>query len=134
MMNELGHTDPEQPQVGRIRHETLSPQLLVQIKAVYDVIGPYLDTNLEQFELKFMRDLHPEKEAAIWIVITTVWFSYHEKYLNNETLADEDERSLLDALLLLTTGADQASTMNVPEDVGRKLRQCYDSLGQADEA
>jgi hypothetical protein len=44
--------------------------LLDQIKAVFDVIGPYIHMTLEQFEIGFMRDMHPEGEVALWCSIT----------------------------------------------------------------
>ena len=34
---------------GPIRNESLSPELLDRIKAVFDVIGPYINMTLEQF-------------------------------------------------------------------------------------
>ena len=132
-MNEPEYVDPKQLRPGPIRHKSLSPELLEQINAVFDVIGPYLDTNLEKFELNFMRDLHPESEVAIWFSITAAWISYHEKYLNDETLPDEEERSLLGVLLAISMGVDDVSEMKVPEEVGRRLLQCYDSLGQEEE-
>ena len=56
-----GRADP--PQIA-------APELLEHIQAVFDVIGPYLDTTLEQFEIGFMRDMHPESEVAVWCSIT----------------------------------------------------------------
>jgi len=71
-------TDPEnvdlsQLRPGPIRHESLPPKLLEMVKAVYDVIGQYLGMTLEQFEIGFMRDMHPERELAIWCSITKAW-------------------------------------------------------------
>jgi hypothetical protein len=54
---------------GPIRHKSLSPGLLEHIEAVHDVVGPYLDTTLEQFEIGFMRDANPEDEVAVWCSI-----------------------------------------------------------------
>ena len=64
-MTEPEYIDPSQLRPGPIRHRTLSPDLLEQIKAVYDAIGKYLDMTLEQFEVGFMRDMHPEREVAL---------------------------------------------------------------------
>ena len=132
-MNEPEYIDPKQLRPGPIRHESLSPELLERIRAVYDVIGPYLDTNLEKFELNFMRDSHPESEVAIWFGITAAWISYHETYLNSEVLPDEEERKILGALLVISMGVTDVAKMKVSEDVGRKLLECYDRLGQQDE-
>ncbi len=93
-MNEPQNIDPSKIRIGPIRHESLSPELLERISAVYEVIGPYLDTNLEKFELNFMRDSHPENEVAIWMSITAAWISYHETYLNDELLPDDEDHSV----------------------------------------
>ena len=58
---------------------SLSPELLDQIKAVFDVIGLYIGITLEQFEIGFMRDMHPESEVALWCSITAAWLAYHDK-------------------------------------------------------
>src|SRR5713101_5978729 len=127
-MSERKHVDPKQLLPGPIRHKTLPPELLEQIKAVFDVIGPYIDMTLEQFEIGFMRDMHPEREVAIWCSITAAWLAYHEKFLNDETLANEEEGTLLGALIAISTGIDDVSKLNVPVDVGRKLLKCYADL------
>ncbi len=83
-MNEPEYIDPRQLRPGPIRHESLPPVLLEQIKAVFDVIGSYLGMNLEQFEIGFMRDMHPENEVALWCSITAAWLAYHEKFLSDD--------------------------------------------------
>lgn len=121
--------DPKKLRPGPIRNESLSPKILEQIRAVYDVFGPYLNTTLEQFEIGFMRDMHPENEVAVWCSITAAWIAYHEKHLGNEVLPDEDEKKLLGALLSISTGVDDVEKLGVSTDVGRKLLACYDALG-----
>ena len=64
-MSERKPVDPKQLRPGPIRHETLPPELLERVKAIYDVIGPYINMTLEQFEIIFMRDAHPETEVAL---------------------------------------------------------------------
>ena len=64
-MNEPEYIDPKQLRPGPIRNESLPAELLGRIKAVFDVIGPYLNMTLEQFEVGFMRDMHPESEVAL---------------------------------------------------------------------
>lgn len=58
--------EPRKLKPGPIRHVALSDQLLDQIGAAYKVLGPYLDTTLEQFEVGFMRGMHPVREIATW--------------------------------------------------------------------
>jgi hypothetical protein len=122
--------DPNDLQPGPIRHDTLPPELLEHIRAVYDVIGPYLGTTLEQFEIGFMRDMHRESEVAVWCSITAAWIAYHEKHLGNEFLPDDEERKLLGALVAISTGLKDAAMLGVPEDVGRRLLECYDGLAE----
>src|SRR6516162_10271846 len=50
-MSEPEYVDPRELRPGPIRHESLPPDLLGQIRAVYDVIGPYVGVTLEQFEI-----------------------------------------------------------------------------------
>jgi hypothetical protein len=110
---------------GPIRHESLPPELLDRIRAVYEVIGPYLGTNLEQFEVDFMRDAHPHREVNVWIRITKAWLAYHEDFLANKTLPDEQERKLLAALTAISSGVQDVARLNVPVEVVRRLVQCY---------
>src|SRR5262249_11326961 len=100
--------------------------LLGQIRAVYGVIGPHIDMTLEQFEIGFMRDMHPEREVALWCRIAKAWLAYHEEVLGNETLPNEEERKLLGALVGISTGVEVVSKLNVPVEVGRRLVRCYD--------
>lgn len=117
-------------QPGPIRNESLAPELLEQIKTIYDVVGPYFGMTLEQFELGFMRDMHPAGEVAIWCSITAAWLAYHEKFLGDEMLPDEDEKKLLGALIAISTGVTDPTKLNLPVEVGQRLLQCYDDPGK----
>lgn len=128
MNSEPEHIDPSQLRPGPIRNESLSPELLEQIRAVYDVIGPYVSDSLEQFEIGFMRDANPESEVAIWCSITAAWLTYHEKHVGYDTLPDEDEGKLIAALIAISTGVEDVEALNIPADVGRKLMECYEGL------
>ena len=97
-------------------------------KAVYDIVGPYLGTTLEQFEINLMRDADPDSEVAVWCGITAAWLAYHEKYTGDEMLPDEEEKKLLAALIVISTGVTDVNTFGVPADVGRRLLECYDGL------
>jgi len=76
------------------------------------------------------RDMHPENEFALWSCITVAWLEYHEKFLGDETLPDEEERKLLAALIAIPTGVEDLSKLNLPAEVGRRLLECYDDLGK----
>jgi len=129
-MSQPEYIDPSQLQPGPIRHESLPPGLLERIKAVFDLIGGYLGSTLEQFEIGFMRDMHPEREVAVWCSIAFAWAAYHEKFLGDELLPDAEEKKLIGALIGISTGIEDVSMLNVPVEVGRRLLQCYDELGQ----
>ena len=122
--------DPNKLRPGPIRHEALSTGLLEHILAVYDVVGPYLSTTLELFEIGFMRDKHPENEIVVWASITAAWIDYHKQHLDDELLPEADEKKLLAALIAISTGVENAEALGVPADVGRKLLACYDALGE----
>jgi hypothetical protein len=129
-MSEPEHIDPSRLRPGPIRNKSLPPEMLEQIKAVFDVIGHYLGTTLEQFEISFMRDADPASEVVLWCSITAAWLAYHEKFLNDEDLPDEDEKKLLAALISISTGVEDVNKLGVPVEVGRKLLQCYDDLSK----
>jgi hypothetical protein len=113
---------------GPIRNQVLSAELVERIEVVYDVIGPYLGMTLEQFEVGFMRDEHPESEVAIWCSITAAWIAYHEEHLNDEYLPDDEEKKIIAALIAISSGAEDPKDLNLPLDVAEKLLDCYDSL------
>ncbi len=120
--------DPKKLKPGPIRNEPLPSEMLERIRAVYDVIGAYVSTSLEQFEIGFMRDMHPENEVAVWCSITAAWIAYHEQHLGDELLPDEDEKKLIAALISISTGVEDVEVLCVPPDVGRKLLACYEEL------
>jgi hypothetical protein len=45
--------------------------------------------------------------------------------LRGERLRDEDEKTLLGALIAISTGVDDVSKLKVPTEVGRRLIECY---------
>ena len=125
-MSEPEYVNPRTLRPGPIRHKSLPPDLLGQIRAVYDVIGPHIDMTLEQFEIDCMRDMQAEREVALWCGIAKAWLAYHEDFLGNEALSDEEERKLLGALVAISAGVEDVSKLNVPVEVGRRLVRCYD--------
>ena len=129
-MSEPEYVDPRQLRPGPIRHESLPPELLERIEAIFGVIGRYTGMTLEQFEVGFMRDMDPEGEVALWCGITAAWLAYHEKFLNGQALADERERELLAALIVISTGVRDVSMLGMPAEVGRRLLACYDDLSR----
>lgn len=66
-MDEPEPIDPSKITSGPIRNESLSPEVIEQMEAVYELIGPYLGQTLEQSEVALVRDSCPEDEAVIWV-------------------------------------------------------------------
>ena len=129
-MTEPEFIDPSQIRPTPIRHESSSPEPLNYIEAVFDVIVPYLGMTLKQFEIVFMRDSDLKCEVIDWHAITAALQAYHEKFLGNGTLSENEDKKLFGALILISTGVEDATKLNVGVDVGRKLIQCYDDLGK----
>jgi hypothetical protein len=129
-MKEPEYVDPKELRPGPIRQESLPPDLLELIRSAYDVIGPYLNATLEQFEVGFLRDADPKMEVALWCSITAAWIAYHEKYLGGELLPDEEEKKLVGALIAISFGVEDVAELGVPVEVGRRLLECCDELGE----
>jgi hypothetical protein len=129
-MTDPEYIDPNRVKPGPIRHESLSPELLKQIEAVYGVVSPYLSMTLEQFEIGFMRDMDPETEVALWCSITAAWIDYHEQYLDDEEQPEEVEKQLIGALVAISSGVENTEKLGVSAEVGRKLLACYDGLSE----
>lgn len=129
-MNDPEPIDPKKLRPRPIRNESLPPEMFEQIRAVYDVIGPYVSTSLEQFEIGFLRDANPEDDVTICCSITAAWLAYHGQYLGNELLPDEGEEKLLVAVISISTGVEDLAVLSVPPDVGQKLLDCYDCHGE----
>ena len=129
-MSEPEFIDHKNIRPGPIRNKSLPLDLLHQIKAVFDVVGPYIGKTLEQFEITFMRDSDPTSEVIVWQSIVAAWQAYHKKFLGGKLLPDAQEKKLLAALILISTGVDDVSLLNVPVKVGRKLLKCYDELAK----
>ena len=111
---------------GPIRHESLSDELLERIRVIFKLIGPYLDMNLEQFELGFMRDAHPDNEVAIWARIAAAWHTYHKNFTDLKRLPDEEEKGLVKALLLTSMGIDDPAKLGVDVQTAARLKECYE--------
>ena len=117
--------DLSQLRPGPIRHETLPQELLDRIRAVHKLIGAHLNMSLEMFEIGFMRDAHPEREVAIWSSIAGAWVRYHEQFTGERPLPNGDDKSLLGALIQISSGIDDPADLQVPPEIGTRLIACY---------
>lgn len=114
-----------EPKEQRIRHSVLPPELLEQIGAAYETVGPYLATTLEQFEIGFMRDTHPERGVAKWSNVAAAWDSYHVKHLGGLIRPEAEEQKIVGALVAISSGITDPLLLGLHPDVGRKLIACY---------
>jgi hypothetical protein len=62
----LVEVDADAIQLGLIRQQALPEPLLRRIRAIHEVISDVYPGSLEQMEINFMRDAHPEHEVAVW--------------------------------------------------------------------
>jgi hypothetical protein len=88
--------------LGPIRHQTLPPALLQEIRRLWHSIGKASqgDGSLEQWEVGFMRDTNPDQEILVWQRIERATKLY---------LADKPDADLGDtvnAFALLSFGAE----------------------------
>jgi hypothetical protein len=112
--------------LGPIQHETLEPKLLSRIKTIYDMVGHYSCSTLEEWEIGFMRDLHPEREIAVWARVALAWKKYHEVNLNGQILSDEKENDLVNILISFTLGVENEAIEEIAgKEVMNKLKECY---------
>ena len=68
--------------------------------------------------------------AVIWVSITAAWDDYHEKYLDGEVLDDDEEKKIIAALIAISTGQEDVTKLPVSVEVGTRLLECYDDLGE----
>ncbi len=63
---ELMEVDIDAIKRSPIRNPSLPDALLDRVRAIHERIRDAYTVNLEQFEIGFMRDGHPEKQVAVW--------------------------------------------------------------------
>jgi hypothetical protein len=106
---------------GPIRHPELSPFLLGIIGWTYRVVGRYVRPTLEQWELGFMRDMHPDREVAIWHRLAFAFVTYHRRR-DLPLRSRPEELELIGAFLHLNSAAERDDS-----EEGLFVRQCFKS-------
>jgi len=90
---------------GPILCTSLDDDLLLRIKVIYDKFKPYLkgklNETLEQFEIGFMRDKHPEAEVELWEDMAITFDIMKEIYNNDENI----NLQIYDCLIMNSVGA-----------------------------
>jgi hypothetical protein len=112
-----------QLELGPIRHETLPPKLMDDIKQSYNVVGKYLYPTLEQWEVGFLRDAFPAREVHVWAKISLAFMDYHQKR-GLESRDRETEVNLVGRLIEVSTG------YQPDDDEGKFIRECYLNAGK----
>lgn len=112
---------------GPVRHESLSKDVLETIELVYKMLGPYLGMSLEEFEFGFRREAEPEREVTRWCRIATGWYSYHRQHTDLQRLSSDEEKKLIAALSLISTGVEDHKELGVTTKTAARLRACYDN-------
>jgi len=118
----------DQIRQGPIRHESLSPELLERVGKIYSLLGPYLNKTLEQFELGFMRDMHPDREIGIFEVIMEAFSAYHHHFLKGQLFSFDEEKAIAISLIMISTGITDVNQLPVPDEVGDRLINLFSHL------
>ncbi len=106
---------------GPIRHEALTDKQLERVRLIYRCIGPFIETPFEQFELNFLRDMHPDREIHIWSCIALA----HQKFLKQKPDASEAQVKLaFTGLLLISMGATKPD--DIPAPLWESMERMYD--------
>jgi hypothetical protein len=90
--------DAESIKSGPIRNRSLPDPLLRRVKAIHARLKGMYNVNLEQFEVGFMRESHPEREVAVWERIVSAF----ERVM--ATMPDLDRKMVLRTLLAYSLG------------------------------
>jgi hypothetical protein len=77
----VGWIDPSNTGKGRVRQETFDPALLDIIAWTHAVVGRYWPSGrtLEEWEIGFMRDLHPGGEVLFSLRVAFAFITYHRR-------------------------------------------------------
>jgi hypothetical protein len=83
-----------------IRHEKLSPECEKVARYTYKVVGSLLKPTYEQWELDFLRNIYPERELSLWILIADAF----PKAVKDHP--EMDRKAVVDDLVAVSHGAD----------------------------
>ena len=90
--------DASELRQGPIQYQQLDPVGLALARFTYKKIGRLFQPTFEQWELGFLRELHPNRELALWVRMAYGL----ERYLARHP--DEDERNVFKDLVSLSVG------------------------------
>jgi hypothetical protein len=90
----------EDIRLGPLRHEQLPAELEPMSRWAFRHIGYLVHPTYEQWELGFLRDLHPEQEISLWVAMTWGVLEFLERH------PDTDKSMLVGAVVTLSLGSE----------------------------
>ncbi len=116
---------------GPIRHSTLDPELLKEIKFTYDRVGRLYCPTLEEWEIGFMRDMHPQREVTLWTHIAQATELYLKKYVKKGPgRASEGQRFFVSGKYVQISGGEfEAKKLKVSQQKADRLCNCWHEVG-----
>jgi hypothetical protein len=108
-----------------IGHKSSPQEFREQIEAVYRLIGHYLGQTLDEFQMGFERDSRPAYRVALWCRIASVWYEYHDRFLDGGLLSDDQEKKIVAALIAISAGQRDTQSLSVATEVGARLLTCF---------
>lgn len=72
--------DPNEIQLNDIVHDTLTTEQITKIKKIHSIFQEVDKISLEQTIEDFKRDLHPDNEIKIWLIMADAY----QNYLNSK--------------------------------------------------
>ena len=88
---------------GPIQHEQLSDEQLRRITHLHEILAEVDPSSLETWTDNFKRDMHPDKEIAVWERIAKAYTDY----TSQRTLSLDAKRDVLQTLLLASMSSDE---------------------------
>jgi hypothetical protein len=97
-----------------------------RIREAHAALGLYLEINLEEFELGFLRDADPASELAQWERIAAAFRNYVSEHCPRPPALAEGAK-LLHGLLALSLGINEGSALGIAANTFAQLRACYNA-------
>ena len=110
---ERSRLDPQTLRLGPIRHESLSDELLVRIRHIHSVFADIDGMTLEKRESLFQRDVHPEREVAIWQCMADAF----ERFCRSRELSNEAKRDVFSLVLMRSMATEEEALERVNRTV-----------------
>ena len=102
--------------LGPLRHKKgLTPLLEELARAILAKLGHFVHTTFEQWELGFMRDMHPWREILIWETIARTFDLYSAKH------PDADGEQVVGTIVVISTG----KVSENESETEKELREMY---------